>query len=944
MKKINYLTILLLAASLFIGCSKQKPSVISVDVSKEGIEVSKTLWGIFYEEISRAGDGGLYPEMIYNRGFEEKNFPSTMTFKDGALYAPSLPSYNNPTAPPRNWSIRYNADNKEEGWTLDVKGSSKADMQVVTDKPQLNAASPHSLLLNITSYDGNVALLNEGFWGISVVSGEKYDLLFHVRTPGTYTGKIVASIIGSTGNVIAKNEVDVVKDGTWKPYAFTFTSDVTDNKAKLSLQFSSTGKLWLDYISLLPESTFMNHGLRKDISQVLADLKPAFIRWPGGCIVEGCTMEDRVKWWESIGPVIGRTGTFDLWGYFNSYGFGYHDFLQLCEDLGAKGMFVSNAGVSCSGRNGDFYDDKKMAEIIEQDLGAIEYALGDVTTKWGAERAKNGHPAPFPLTMVEIGNENSGPVYGAHYNMIYKALKAKYPQLTYINTNSLPRGNVLPSYYDADKIEMFDPHYYRNPDWFFANVNIYDTVPRGKFDLYVGEYAVNSGVGTGNMSAALSEAAYMIGMEKNSDIVKMTSYAPLFENVNDKDWQTNLIRFKNDSVFGRSSYYAQQMFAYNRPDVMLGSTLTWVPPAEKIIGGVGLSSNSAVALKNITLSKGSSTVYKSSFPADTAKWRRVSGTWEVKDDAYAAKASPVNQSGQGQRGGQRGGQPAAAQVKGGLPAPTQPQFIQIIHGQPQVGGGGGGGRGGAGGGRSNAINLKDLTFENFTLSTDLMRDSIFSGLNIKFGIVDDNNYFQLAISGFQAGGMGARGGGGGGGGFQQGQQAQPRTYTATLQQVVNGSQGGQGGGGGGQGGGPQPGRIDKQFELSIGQWHNVKMTVNGKMVSLEVDGTPIGQVEYKRPQKQYAIAGYDKTNGEVIIKVVNGEGFPFNTKIDLANATEINPVVQVIELSAASNYEENDFKAPKKISPVMSEYAKFGKSFDMTFKPYSLTMLRIKAK
>jgi hypothetical protein len=312
MKMFRLLLAMLVTAILSPGCSDHKTAVLTIDLGREGAEISPELWGIFYEEISRAGEGGLYPEMIYNRAFEEKNIPATMTFKYGILFAPPLPSYAYNQV--RNWGTSFNANDKAEGWSLETNAGSQAAMTVVTDQPCLDPATPHSLLVDIKRNDGRVTLWNEGFRGMALKSGEKYDLLFHVRAPGTYKGKIIASLVGSNGSVIAKNEVNVVNDGKWNSYPFTFASGVTDNKVRLSIQFTGEGKLWLDYFSLLPRTTFMNHGLRQDIAQTLADLKPGFIRWPGGCVVEGCTMENRIKWWESVGPRISRGGTYDMWG------------------------------------------------------------------------------------------------------------------------------------------------------------------------------------------------------------------------------------------------------------------------------------------------------------------------------------------------------------------------------------------------------------------------------------------------------------------------------------------------------------------------------------------------------------------------------------------------------------------------------------------------------
>ena len=264
------------------------------------------------------------------------------------------------------------------------------------------------------------------------------------------------------------------------------------------MEFDGQGQLFIDYISLLPQETFKGHGLRKDIAQTLADIKPSFIRWPGGCIVEGLSMEDRIKWKETIGDRIERVGKMDLWGYHNSCSIGYHDFLQFCEDIGAEPMFVINAGLSCVVRNGDYFELDEMDQLIQDHLDAIEYAIGDADSKWGAVRARNGHPEPFHLKYIEIGNENSGDVYAKHYSYIYKRLKEKYPQIKYISTHD--RLTPVPDTYDAGTVEMIDPHYYVRPEQFFNTTDIFDDAPRGLYEVYVGEYAVNSGVGPGTLA------------------------------------------------------------------------------------------------------------------------------------------------------------------------------------------------------------------------------------------------------------------------------------------------------------------------------------------------------------------------------------------------------------------------------------------------------------
>ena len=889
MKRYYCLSLCLYAMLLIAGCTRQKPAVITIDVAKNGVDVPNGLWGIFYEEINRAGDGGLWPEMIYNMGFEEKDIPPTCSVENGEIVPPAKPNY----AFGRVTDYRFHyfdPDNKTEGWDLDNMGNSKSSMEVVTDKP-LNKANSHSLLLKINANDGGVNLINGGFNGISFVNGEKYNFQFYLRADKSYKGKVVASLVGKTGDTIYSREFEVNNSGAWTNYKSEITSNVTDNAVKLVMQFTSTGKVWVDYVSLLPETTFKGHGLRKDIAQTLADLKPSFIRWPGGCIVEGCTMENRVKWKETIGDRMSRPGEFDLWGYHNSCNFGYHDFLQFCEDIGASGMYVVNAGLSCMVRNGDYYEMDQMNGIVQDVLDAIEYAIGDVNTKWGAERAKNGHPAPFPLKYIEIGNENFGPKYMERYNMIYDACKKKYPQITYINNSSLT--NNMPGNYDADKIEMIDPHYYVAPETFFNTVNLFDTVPRGKYKIYIGEYAVNSNVGSGTLEGALAEAAFMFGIEHNSDLIKMASYAPLLENVDFSNWPTNLIRFNNNSVFGRSSYYVQKMFNENKPDVTLQTTLKLNSHTENITGKIGFSAttyadNSKISVKDFKITEGSSTKYSSEFPADTARWT-MKGSWKVeKDDMSTGALKDLSYL-----------DPPRLYIPGNPKGDSA--RIRLS----------------AGG----SIIFNDMVFDNCTISADVMRDSIFNGFNIRFGVVDDKNYFTLTIRNPMMRRFWMTGGS---------PQNQVEKYIASVEHVVNGTS-------------LSLGNIGAPFDFDMGTWHNVKVTVNGKMISCSVDGVNLGELEYKSLQRQYAVAGYDNTKGEVIVKVVNGENEPFSTEIHLNNAVKVEPAGQIITLASASGEDDNSFTEPEKVSPVVSEYNNFGNSFKMEFKPYSFTILRIKA-
>jgi alpha-L-arabinofuranosidase len=870
MKK-HFLVLAVLAGSYLHGQAQQKVTRISVDVSKPGIEVPEGLWGVFYEEINRAGDGGLVPEMVYNMGFEEKNIPDGVKFENGNLIPPAKPMYNNGRV--RNFTLPFNADKKSEGWTLEPQGSSKATMEVVDVKP-LHPANPHSLSLQIAENNGGVKLVNDGFVGISLVKGETYNFFFHVRAEKSYKGKVIASLVDASGKVLTSNEFKIKNSGKWIKYSAVITAPVTDNQAKLSLDFTSAGNLWLDYVSLMPQKTFMDHGLRQDLAQTLAELKPKFIRWPGGCIVEGFTMSNRVNWKESIGERIGRKGQFDLWGYHNTYNFGYHEFLQFCEDIGASGMFVCNAGLACSYRNGDYYELDEMGPIIQDALDAIEYAIGDVKTKWGALRAKNGHPAPFPLKYVEIGNENDGEKYGERYNMMYKALKAKYPQISYINTHG-GIGPNLPNYFEAGSVEMVDPHYYNDPTFFFSNTQLYDKVPRGKFDIYIGEYACNSNVGRGMMIGALSEAAFMTGIERNSDVVKMASFAPLLENVNYRHWSTNLIRFKNDAVLGRSSYYVQKMFNENRPNRILSTAFDYVAPDNRLNGYIGIDAvsigaNSSVSFKDITVKDGNLLLYKSDFPEDVIRWN-AGADWNQVDNAYVTKTLDLK------------GQDAQNRIRSGNP-----------------------------------LILKEKRFEDCAVSIQVKREAQFSGFSIRFAMNDAMNYLMLTIAPQTRG-------------FGGNQAGQPGACSAIVSQVTDGIS-------------RVIGNVSRSFTFEAGSWHDVQLSVNGKMIGCTVDGKKLGEVEYKPLQKQYAIAGYDKATKEVIVKIVNGESTPFRTTIQLDNVKTVDPKGSVITLSSARLDDENSFEEPMKISPKTTTFDGFKSSFDMTFKPYSFTILRIKAE
>jgi alpha-L-arabinofuranosidase len=422
------------------------------------------------------------------------------------------------------------------------------------------------LTVTTTSTPGSVR--TEGYWGIGIEKGKK--LRFVADIAGAKG--VTARLISSEGEVLA-----IGKSGG------DFVPTKTHAKALLEILVPANSTITLAYPSLLPLDTFGKSKVRKDLGQLVAGMKPSFVRFPGGCFIEGDTLALRFNWRNSIGPVDMRTPTQCIWGYKATNGLGFHEYLQWTEDSGATAMFVISAGMS----HKDVVPMNEMDGILQEALDALEYANGDAkTTKFGAMRAKNGHPAPFGLNLIEIGNENGGPRYDERYKFLYDGIKKKYPKVRTIADlwGGLPK---------SAPIETIDEHYYDTPQFFLNQANRYDKYDRNGPKIYVGEYAVTIGSGKGNLIAALGEAAFITGMERNSDVVIMASYAPLFVNDNNRAWNPNAIVFDSSRSYGTPSYWVQRLFSENRGTVNLTHTLTPLaaPPAPIIVhkGGVGVA-------------------------------------------------------------------------------------------------------------------------------------------------------------------------------------------------------------------------------------------------------------------------------------------------------------------------------------------------------------------
>lgn len=610
-------------ALLLSACNIIAPKEeLVINLQEKGAEVAPSMYGIFFEEINHAGDGGLYAELVKNRSFEELEMPEGYYAEGDVLHPKKV--CNHMSGEVREGSFRWTTE-PVPGWNLNTQGTAHAEMKLTKENPKYPTA-PNNLKVTIKDVSTPVRLINGGYWGMNLVKEDSYLLRTILRTSADYKGKITALLLSEKDEVLASAPIEISGSGTWNDVYQMMRPAATDAKGKLALEFDGPGTVYVDYVSLFPEKTFRNrpNGLRNDVAEMLAGLQPAFVRWPGGCVVEGISLENRFEWKKTLGDPAARSGEYSTWGYRCSYGFGYYEMLQFCEDIGAKAMFVCNVGLGCQYRMGDASPENKIAYYLDDCMDAIEYAIGDVTTEWGAKRAEQGHPTPFPLQYVEIGNENWGDEYDKRFDIFYTAIKEKYPELTLISNHGLGGTGKIA------KTDMIDPHWYVNPEFFFQNTKIFDNHPRGKYDVYVGEYACNANVGGGNLRAALSEAAFISGMERNGDLVKMTSYAPLLENRNDRSWAVNLIWLDTDQVLGRSSYYVQKMAAENRPTYNVKSNLTVSTPQqmEYNAGRFGFGSwNTQVEFSDVKVTRADGTAV----PLDLAKPAEQKGTWNLKD-------------------------------------------------------------------------------------------------------------------------------------------------------------------------------------------------------------------------------------------------------------------------------------------------------------------------
>ncbi|KAI4300949.1 hypothetical protein L6164_034274 [Bauhinia variegata] len=503
-------------------------STLVVDVNG-GRTIPETLFGIFFEEINHAGAGGLWAELVSNRGFES-----------GGRTVPSgiFP-----------WTVIGN----------------ESDISVETDATSCFENNKIALRMEVHSDNKEVGVSNPGYWGMNIEQGKKYKVVFYGRSETPI--QLTVSFVGDYGQTkLASATVSTNGTSGWRKFETILEAQATDHHANLQITASKKGVIWLDQVSAMPVDTFKGHGFRNDLAQMLVDMKPRFLRFPGGCFVEGGWLRNAFRWKETVGPWEERPGHFgDVWMYWTDDGIGYFEFLQLAEDLGTPPIWVFNNGIS----HNDEVNTSVIWPFVQEALDGIEFARGDPKSKWGSLRADMGHPTPFNLTYVAVGNEDCGKYnYQGNYLVFYNAIKKAYPDIKIISNCDATAASL------DHPADLYDFHIYTTASDMFSQRNKFDKVTRGGAKAFVSEYAVwHEDAGSGSLFAAVAEAGFLIGLELNSDAVSMASYAPLFVNTNDRSWMPDSIVFDSYQLYGTPSYWMQHFFKESSGALLLNSTL-----------------------------------------------------------------------------------------------------------------------------------------------------------------------------------------------------------------------------------------------------------------------------------------------------------------------------------------------------------------------------------
>lgn len=631
---------------------------ITIHTQQKGA-ITGDLFGIFFEDLNHAADGGLYAELVQNRSFEFDPIDH--------------PNYHALTA-----------------WEKVERGGGQVQLTVQDNVP-IHPHSPHYVLIHILRAGSGVGIMNTGFnSGIPLQEGDNYNFSMYAKCEKREAKSITIRLESASGTVYAETEI-VVESMEWKKYEARLTAKSTDHSSRLIILIKDKGKLSIDMVSLFPENTFLNrpNGLRPDIAKLLAELKPKFMRFPGGCLVHdgSLNLEDRdsmYRWKNTLGEPAFRPARRNNWSYNQTLGLGYYEYFQFCEDIGAKPIPILPGAYDPHHKRIVPIED--LGPWIDDALDLIEFANGDTSTKWGNIRAELGHSEPFGLEYIGIGNEECGKPFFERYPYFHRAIKEKYPNIKVINSSGpFAAGSEYDRGWNSAKengSDLVDEHYYQSPEWFLANYHRYDQFEENEPKVFLGEYA-----SWGNTYYnALVEAAFMTGLEKNAHVVSLACYAPLLANVDYINWKPDMIWFNNHEVFGTPNYYVQKLFMNHQGDQLLH------------VEASGLKEAPNVPYKPIT---GHITL-----AADGCSGRFSDIQWTNHDTGEIKEFNHLE------------GEIAAPSFKKNVETPS-------------------------------SLDLGETDWSHYTLSFKAVRNSGELGFVVYFGKKDDSNYLFWDISGWQ---------------------------------------------------------------------------------------------------------------------------------------------------------------------------------------------------
>jgi len=549
---------------LIISCRPELPVTSSITIEMEGLSypVNKDLYGLTIEEINHAIDGGLYAELIQNRSFEDGVIPSNCAYD----------ATRNLLVTPNGFAIPFIRPDSIPGW----KRLASNTYLTTDNKKTINDKNQRSLMVSVYASEttGRGGVIAEGYNGIPIRKGEKYHLSFYTRTASSVIPRTIRiALEDSSLSKTVSNSFQLTPSFDWGKQQYTFTANEDVYNAVLTFSSDSSTFFWLDMVSLMPENTWKNrpNGLRPDLMEKVAGLNPSFIRFPGGIFVEGYATGTFPTWKESIGDLAERKHFWNIWGYGSSNGMGFHEFLQMCEELNAEPVYVVNSGISNQKRRPRYEDITQMDKLIEDVLNAISYANQPADSIFGSIRAANGHREPFNLKYIEVGSENYGYEYARRFELFKKAIHSIDPKITVISSSQLRNQN---------RMNWTDQHFHSNETFFIANHNRFDiNYERQSPTTFIGEFSTTNKKEQGTLRAAIAEACFLIGVEGNPDGIKRLAYTSVLGNTTYDNQQSPLLSFNNTQVVASPSYYLLQLFNKHLGDNILNTTVnTFLKP------------------------------------------------------------------------------------------------------------------------------------------------------------------------------------------------------------------------------------------------------------------------------------------------------------------------------------------------------------------------------